>query len=1165
MLSTAIITVILITGVTTDKVHYVLPSNKLCISLPCRELQYFIDNSKLYFISNTKFFFTEGTYYHVKLNFIVQNIANISFIGMSVTNISSPASIISCLPEHSIKFYNVQSITINNLMFKGCGNIETMPYSSAIVLPNEYQTNYWASIFLIACINVKISNVQVDNPIGYGIVCSNMIGNNILKNITIIMRRKILYNLLLNTCSNGINVIYYGNKEGPASHVTISSVVLIQKNLDFNQCYGNGMIAISLKQVKFSVFLTISHSVFYQLNGNIVKITVASFANNSIHFNKCRFINATVLHSIPKPYAYIIDVSYKFICDTRVTIIFSHCNFMYTNLHNSDDASVILHFELVEKHKYCLPQYDNMLIYFNNMTFYQNAITLLQVWSALPNFVNKSTVMTIIATGNFIVQGNNNHNKLILLHYTKFYFTGISIFSKNIHSDIIYSHSSKLIFSNYTLFYRNEYCSQLISLTGKWQYILLNDHAKLKITSNKVYNEVITVAKTYNHPFRHCLFQFNSTTQNNFNNFIISISANFEEGVNSKRNNSTLNELSSHCKWINETAKAFQSVDNSALYNKIITYEGKLGTHTTICYCQQFPHYNCSVDELGPIYPGQTLTIDFCLPYNNENIGLLYAETYNDNLPITACKVTDQDNIKHSFIGNQSKSINFTIASNSQTRCELFLTAQPNLYTHYDAFYIKLLPCPLGFAFQNGVCDCDPLLNLYTEKCIIHDQTVKRLPNHWITGNTSNNSTKYLVSASCPSEYCSHDLMVNVHRPDTQCQQHRTGPLCSHCTDDYSEVFGSSKCKKCTNAHLVFILLILFNGILLVVILFISNLTVTTGTINGIILYVNIIEMNNHYFNSQDKLVSPLVLYLIITNLGSCFEMCFYNGMDIYVKKWMQLFYPTYLAFIAIIFIIASRYSGRLYRLTHNRSLPVLATLFMLSYTGILKIISSVFLYTTIISLPSNIPHIVWSLYPNIPLWKLLFLIIVCVVLFMFLLMFNVILLFTKPLMRFKIIHQFKPMIDAFQGPFKHHCYYWIGLQLLLRNVLFLLSALVKDLGIDIGCIIIVVISIIHSYIQPYKSKVINFQEVLLLFNYTILCIFSFSGSELQGVIILNILVGISLVHFLSIVVYHMFAFICHTKLCNNVKWCNKVRSVTNNVELQELAVNFQEPLLGQD
>ena len=743
------------------------------------------------------------------------------------------------------------------------------------------------------------------------------------------------------------------------------------------------------------------------------------------------------------------------------------------------------------------------------------------------------------------------------------------MFNYNVHSDIIHSYSSKLIFSNFTSFRKNEYCNQLIDLKDKLEYIILKDNATLQIINNDVKNEVVSVANVYNHPFRHCMFQFISNSQDSFHYFHVILSPNREHEVDSKRGNSTLNKLTTHCKWIKEMA--FHGIDYSILYSKIITYKGKLGIHTSVCYCQQFSYYNCSLNELGPVYPGQILTVNLCLPYNSENIGLLYAETHNNNLPVTACKVIDQDDLKHTFTGNQTKTVHFTIASNYPTGCKLFLTAQPDLYRHYDVFDVKLLPCPLGFTFQHGVCDCDPLLSLYTEKCFICEQTVKRLPNHWITGNTSNNATKYLVSDSCPNEYCSHELMLNVHWPDAQCQQHRTGLLCSHCTSGYSTVFGSSKCKKCTNTHLIFILLVLLTGILLVMFLFVSNLTVTNGAVNGIILFVNIVEINGHLFDLQNRLVDPMLWYLVTANLGMCFEMCFYDGMDIYVKKWLQLTYPTYLALIATLFIIASRYSNKLYRLTHNRSLPVLATLFMLTYTDMLLIISSTFLYTTITSLPDGDPRIVWSLDPGIPLlgWKMLLLIIVCLLLFSFLVILNTVLLFTKPLMRFKIIHQFKPIIDALQGPFKYQYYYWVGLQLLLRNIMFLLSALVKDMSINIGCIIIVTHSLIHSYIQPYKSKIINFQETLLLYIYIIMCmLLLFNGSELQHVIVLNIMVGLSMAVFVMIIVYHIFTYIVCTRSHNNIqccRCCNKARNTEEDVELQELAVNFQEPLLDQD
>lgn len=1175
------ISFVLVTGVvTTDNVHYVLPNDKLCINLPCRELQYFIDNGHRYFISNSKFFFAEGTYYHIKTDLIVQNIANISFIGTALSNTSSPTSIIRCLPEHTIKFYNVQNLTISNIVFKSCGNDIAIPveHSNIIIQPSEYQPKYWASIFFIACINITVNNVRIDDPVGYGITCANVMGKTILNNITIIMRSNGLYGLLLNTCSSGIYIMYSGRKQDVTAHVAIFGVVLIQTKI-FNSiyCHGHKMIALSLKQERFGVHFTISHSVFHQLHGNIINIAIESLTNNSVHFNNCRFShNNCTINSLSQPYTYgyLIDIHYKLTCFTGVSITISDCNFTDTNRNNKFVPSAILHFETAGKYKCYLPQYDNILICLSNVIFYNNAIALLQVLSTPAGFLNGSTIVTI-NVDNFSVLNNQHLNKLIRLHYATCWFRKKSVFMGNGYTDIIYSHSSQLMFSNYTLFYNNRDCDHLIRLDGDWQYITLKDNATIEFRENYVHDELVSVPETYNHPFRYCLFQFilYRYPQNNFQSFDISFSRNIERAVNTKRSNSSLNELSSHCKWINEPTP--QNVDKSNLYNKIIAcdHENKLGIHTTVCYSQHSSHYNCSMKELGPIYPGQILTVHLCLPYNYENTGLLYVETYNDHLPVTACKVVNQDDLKHKFKGNHTKSVYFTIASNSPTKCELFLTAQPDLYTNYDVFNVKLLPCPLGFAFQHGVCDCDPLLRSYTEECVILNQTVKRLSNHWITGNTSSNDTKYLVSKSCPIVYCSYDLMVNVHLPDMQCQQHRTGLLCSQCTPGYSLVLGTSRCKKCTDTHLILIVPIMLTGILLVAFLFVSNLTVTTGTINGIILFVNIVEMNSHLLGLQSRLVDPLFSYLIITNLGICFETCFFNGMDIYVKKWLQLAFPGYLAIIAALFIIASRYSSRLYRLTHNRSLPVLATLFMLTYTSALQIISSVFLYTTITSLPSKTQKIVWSLDPDIPLWKLLLLIIVCLLLFSFLLMLNIVLLFTKWLMRFKIINRFKPIIDAFQGPFKHHYYYWIGLQLLLRNIMFLLSALVKDLSINIGCIIIITIAIIHGFIQPYKSNMINVQEALLLYNYAIMCaLISLKGSEFQNVIVVNIMVALSLVQFIIIIGYHIFTYVICTRLLNScsIKWCRRYNqrtrgNVGNDIEMEGVGIDFREPLLGQD
>ena len=132
-------------------------------------------------------------------------------------------------------------------------------------------------------------------------------------------------------------------------------------------------------------------------------------------------------------------------------------------------------------------------------------------------------------------------------------------------------------------------------------------------------------------------------------------------------------------------------------------------------------------------------------------------------------------------------------------------------------------------------------------------------------------------------------------------------------------------------------------------------------------------------------------------------------------------FHCIYLILIATFIIIASRYSSRILRWTYTRSIPVLATLFLLSYTGILGAVSTVlFSYSTITELPSGHQQVVWAVDASVPLFgvKFTILFITCLLLFLVLIPFNIILLFTRYLLRFKTVYQFVPLLDAFQGSY---------------------------------------------------------------------------------------------------------------------------------------------------
>ena len=251
--------------------------------------------------------------------------------------------------------------------------------------------------------------------------------------------------------------------------------------------------------------------------------------------------------------------------------------------------------------------------------------------------------------------------------------------------------------------------------------------------------------------------------------------------------------------------------------------------------------------------------------------------------------------------------------------------------------------------------------------------------------------------------------------------------------------------------------------------------------------------------------------------------------MDSCAKMWLQLFFPSYLIIIAFSIIITSRYSTTVLRLVYKRSLPALATLFLLSYNGILRIVLTVlFSYSTINHIPSGHQRIVWSTDASIPLFGLKFtiLFITCLILLLLLIPFNIIVLFTRYLSWFRLINHFKPLLDAFQGSYKDKYYYWVGVHIVLRSLFYALYAFQLNLRLLLAVIILVVFTSYFGYTQPYKNRVVNVQELLLLVNLTILHVaYKYS-------IFTSVMISLAFIQFSTIVLYHFLVYICH---CNVV------------------------------
>jgi len=314
----------------------------------------------------------------------------------------------------------------------------------------------------------------------------------------------------------------------------------------------------------------------------------------------------------------------------------------------------------------------------------------------------------------------------------------------------------------------------------------------------------------------------------------------------------------------------------------------------------------------------------------------------------------------------------------------------------------------MGFALNiyDQTCQCNPKLaaTLTGIICRISDEEIKPPPESWISViELENNRSEFLYTKHCHNGYClRRPRFVLLSNPDTQCIPGRTGLVCGQCKRGFSSVIGSSICKRCSNYGLFLITLFAVVGVLLIILLFLLNLTVVNGDIYGFIVFVNTLSTNGA------KEYSTKFVVVDLFNLDIGIEVCFYNGMTPHVATWLGFIFPIYLLCIVAGLVVASRYSVNVERLTRKKVIPVIATLFLLSYNKIMIVTFDVlFSYSTNHHLNSKKTEIHWTIDTGIPLFGIRHLLLFCfcaMVLLLLIVPINALLIYAKPFYRFRII-----------------------------------------------------------------------------------------------------------------------------------------------------------------
>ena len=573
----------------------------------------------------------------------------------------------------------------------------------------------------------------------------------------------------------------------------------------------------------------------------------------------------------------------------------------------------------------------------------------------------------------------------------------------------------------------------------------------------------------------------------------------------------------------------------SECFNKTFNYSTQTGPSvissepTDVCFCDDNNTINCSQTQLTmTAYPGEEIDISVVTVGQRNGVapGIL--------------QIQPQD--------NADTSADMELHNTSAMNCTkialkpIYETYKLNVFgiESFKLIKIELTSCPLGFELSNTtkLCDCEELRHTTTTiACDATTNTITRQGNIWI-GNISD----CVVYTPCPFDYCNTaQVNFSLTDPDPQCALNRTGILCGRCRDGLSLALGSNNCIQCPEfSYLALIIPFAAAGFGLVALLMVLNLTVSIGTINGLIFYASIVKISEStgiFFPSGS--IPVLSQFIAWLNLDLGIETCFYHGMTAYAKMWLQFVFPLYIWFIIATIIVLCRYSTWLSNKIGGNVVQVLATLILLSFTKIFRTAVLAIKFTTLSCVDSGriIDRFVWSMDGNVPYFSLKHnMLMAAAVLFLLLAVpYTLALLFDavieKYLTRIMFFRKqwikFKPFLDAYHGPYKDNCRFWTGLLLLVRMAFTLVSL---HLNVYFGLMFIttstsMLLSLMIFFGGVYQKNYLNILEWLSLNNLILLsAIYNPWYGKLSAQQVVSIIsVSVALATFTCVVVLHAF------------------------------------------
>ena len=1100
--------------------------------------QYYTDwstltsNSSRYLKSYTKICFPLGTF-NLSTKLIINNVTNISIIG---TDSVKPTSI-KCFNNSFLAISNSKFVEIQNFKLETCG-----------ANAQQYMEAYTA-LLLQNVRSVSIYNIVFKNSYGHSIIGINLMGSSVFQQVTVfyINDSRVSYVRMGGIILMFTDEITNHSNNGIQQNILIESCQLYYMNNIWARNQQYRKLKKSLRALAFSFnFYQQKYSVIIKmLNINVTNVNaqygpLVFILHNSNNTNNVSFLNSTFSsNNISTSSIIEINEDTEVLCRScRLISVFESINNTFTY----NKAKLVYYItQTSHPHQMMIHIRTILTVFAHNQvenTFWKLRSVSSSSYPIMINVIIKQC--TFIFNKNFVLEFYNAGNVMLL---DKNLFANNSVNIKEPKA-LIKCKETVLTFEGY-----NEFsCNTAYWILELSTYAILRERTIINITQNiavtlkNMKDETSTLIHFGdNNKYHLCMFQFYSLQKLQRKVIYKSITDWFSVLFNDNKNYSSLiygAQLNS-CFWLNGMIN-FGNLTTGEVMRSVLHFNNNTSEQIvrrkicTLCYCDNGISEDCIKDHFGSIYPGQNIPINLkqIPPYSNTSIYSI-AQPLKQLHGIDQCTVKpDQLNWLQS-INKNCMSISYKVYSKLlHQRCYVaFKTTYPDdsLYIYYIDINRK---CPMGFKLIDESCECHTKLKATFPSiaCDINTQTFNHFGESWI-GLSAQGNVIY-VKVCAPTVCKIEPSSMHLNSSNSQCNFNRGGIACGQCPSELSAVFGSLRCKRCSNQWLFLIPAFMVAGLLVIILLFALNITVVDGKINGFIFYVNVIIVNIHGLFSSP---SALTKVMSLMNLDLGIETCFYHRMTEYDKTWLEFVFPSYLLLIVATLALASRYCSTVERLTRRRVIPVIATIFLLTYSKLLLVAAKVlFSYTTVYSLSDNTKTGIWMWDTSIPLFgiKISILFIATVILVLVVLLpINFFLLFTKLVLRIRFLAKYlKPYLDAFQAPFKDSCRYFPGLELVIRWMSFAVGSIVltsahERLALD--NVICVLLLVYLCALKPFKSLantvlyisyIINLQCIIILQIYSNLDI-----TKTYYIEIFHTLIFIALAEFGAMLLYYLY------------------------------------------